>query len=697
MAGIKPRQSKDNLPAEGTSFVGRRQEIAEAKRLLQQRRLLTLTGVAGVGKTRLALRVAAQLRERFPDGVWLVELATLTDDELLTETVAGVFGVQVDGLLDYFRDKQLLLLLDNCEHVVDACARLADELLVTAPGLRILITSRQALRVAGEHLLEVASLPVAELPQAPGQAMRSPAVRLFIERAAAAWPGFRISGVDWETVAAICERLDGIPLGIELAAVRVRALSLQEILDRLHNHLEFLAECGRIAVPRLQTPRAAIDWSFNLCSAEEQEVWARASEFVDGFELGAAEAVCSGDGIDREAVLDLVDGLMDKSILSRVNQEAMARYRMLQPIRQYGQERLASSGRRTTIQARHLAHYRRLVLWAEREWLGPKEMDRFAQLHREHANLRTALEFSLTESGHERAGLEIVTSLWNYWFLSTCQGEGRYWLDRALELNPQPSAARAKALWVNGWLALIQSDLAVGLSMVRQCSSLAQRLGDESALARAIQVFGVAASMQYDIPSAVRLHEDALDRLRCVGDHTGVWIALLQLAVTTALLGEPERAAALGEECLAMSDASAQLSRSWAQWGLAIGRWSCGDRDGADVLIRESLRTNTQPFGSQWRVAHCLELLAWIAAADRQYRRAAGLLGAADPTWRASGTRPTELNYLALFHGKCEKRARCALGDEKFSTVFHEGARLTFDEAVAYALQTPTGPDQCPR
>jgi non-specific serine/threonine protein kinase len=696
MAGTKSHRLKGNLPAEVTSFVGRRREVAEAKRLLRRWRLLTLTGVAGVGKTRLALRVAGQMRETFPDGVWLVELAALTDDKLLTETVAGVFGIHVqsarplmDGLADYLQDKQLLLVLDNCEHLVEACAMLVDELLAAAPGLRVLITSRQTLGSAGEHLLEVAPLPVTDLSQATRRLTRSPAVRLFIERATTALPGFKINGVDLETIARICERLDGIPLAIELAAVRVRGLSLQQILDRLHDYLEFLAEGSRIAVPHLQTPRAAIDWSFDLCSAQEQEVWARASEFVDGFDLGAAEAVCSGDGIDAEEILDLVAGLVDKSIFRRVNHEDMARYRMLEPIRQYGQERLASSGRRMTIRVRHLAHCRRLVEWAEHEWLGPNEMDWLARLHREHANLRTALEFCLTESGQERAGLEMLTSLWNYWFLSCFQGESRYWLDRALESNPQSSEARVKALWASGWVALLQSDFAVGMSMVQQCRSLAEWLCDESGIAHATRVSGVAALLRGDIPSAVRLFENALGRLREVGDRGGVWISLLHLAVTTAILGEPERAVAFGEECLALSDAGAHLSRSWAQWGLAIGRWFTGDRHAAGILIRESLRTSKRPFGSQWSVAHCLETLAWIVAADGHYRRAARLLGAADPIWRASGTRPAKLRYLTPSHDQCEERARGALGDENFATAFQEGVQLRFDEAIAYALESP--------
>ncbi|MFC0109249.1 ATP-binding protein [Kibdelosporangium aridum] len=379
--------------------------------------------------------------------VWLVELAALTDDKLLLQAVADVLGIQdqsarpqLDTLADHFADKRLLLVLDNCEHLVDACAILVDQFLRAAPDLRVLATSRHALRAAGEHLLAVAPLPMPDLTQVRSLPTRYAAVRLFGERAAAALPGFRVDAVNRDTIARICHRLDGIPLAIDLAAVWARALSVHQILRRLDDYFEFLAEGSRVSVPRLRTLRATIDWSVDLCSVEEQEGWARLSEFIGGFDMDAAEAVCAG-----EAVLDVVDGLVDKSILTRANGAAMARYRMLEPIRQYGQQRLASSGQRTTVRTRHRDYYGRLAGQAEQAWLGAQELEQYAQLQREHVNLRAALEFCLTESGEEQAGLDTGSALWIYWFLSGSHTEGRYWLDRALESNPEPSPARAKA------------------------------------------------------------------------------------------------------------------------------------------------------------------------------------------------------------------------------------------------------------
>jgi non-specific serine/threonine protein kinase len=693
MVGTKSLLPKGNLPAEATSFVGRRKEIAQTKRLLSVARLVTLTGVAGVGKTRLALHAVGKLHEAFPDGVWLVELAALTDDKLLAQTVADVLGIQdrsarplLDTLSDYLEDKRLLFVLDNCEHLLDASAILADRLLKAAPELRILATSRHALRVAGEHLLEVASLPVPDLSRATSPSTRYAAVRLFAERAATARPGFKVDATSGKTIIRICDRLDGIPLAIELAAVRVRALSIQQILRRLDDYFGFLAEGSQTSVPRLRTLRATIDWSFDLCLPMERELWARLAVFAGGFELDAAESICAADNLAPEDVLDLVASLVDKSILTRVNGEARTRYRMLEPIRQYGQERLALSGQQTAIQARHRDHYGHLVEQAERAWLGPNELERFVQLQLEHANLRAALRFCLIESGQGRVGLEITASLWYYWFLCCSHTEGRYWLDRALESNPGRSSARAKALWVNGEVAMLQADIAAGLSMVEECRSLAQWLGDESALNHAIRVAGVAAFLRNDVPSGVRLLEDALAHFRGAGDHSGVWLTLFLLAMTTAVLGEPERAVAFGEECLALSHARAHLSRSWALRGLAIGRWLAGDRQGANRMIHEVIRIN-QPVIDRWGLAHGIEMLGWIAAAEGQHRRAARLLGAAAPLWQATGVLPSTLSHLAPSHNQCEQRTRRALGDEKFTTAFREGTRLTTREASAYALE----------
>ncbi|MBP2328569.1 putative ATPase [Kibdelosporangium banguiense] len=687
MTPTSSRRPKNNLPAEVTSFVDRRREVAETKRVLRRRRLLTVTGVAGVGKTRLVLRAAAQLREEFPDGIWLVELAGLTDDKLLPQTVADVLGLQdqsarstVDILFDYLRDKQLLLVLDNCEHLVDTSAILADALLGAAPELRILATSRQALGTTGEYLLEVPPLPVPDLRHVTSSSTPYAAVRLFAERAATAMPGFRVDATNHEVVAQICDRLDGIPLAIELAAVRVRAMSIRQMLARLGDYFEFLAGGSRVSAPRVQTLRRAIDWSFDLCSASERALWVRACVFADGFDLDAAEVICSCQEVARETVLDLVAGLVDKSVLIRMDHGDPARYRMPEPIRQYGEERLAPSGLRTALRARHRNHYRHLIENATREWLGPNEVEWLVRLQREHANIRAALEFCLTTPGEAQAGLEIAAAPWTYLILTGSHREGRHWLDQALELSQEPSSARANALWTGGWIALQQADVAAGQSMVEESRALAQRLHDESAFAHATRISGMAAFYQNDLQRAVTLLEDALTHHHAAGDLAGVWIALLQLTVATAVADDPERAVAFGEECLALSETRAHLSRSWALWSLGFVKWLTGDRQQAGKLIRESLRLGR--FHNQWGIAHSLEILAWIAAAEGDDEHAARLLGTARKVWKSVGTPMAGLTHLAPSHAQCVKRARRALGNEKFAAAFHKGTRLTLDEVI---------------
>jgi predicted ATPase len=699
MAGAGPGRLVGNLPGEVTSFVGRRREIARAARLLRRARLVTLTGVAGMGKTRLALRVAAQVREAFPDGVWLVELAALTDDTLLPQTVADVLGIQsrlhvptVDTLTDHLADTRLLLVLDNCEHLLDGCAALASRLLAAAPGVRILATSRQALGVAGEHLFEVPPLPVPD----PGQPMtaravaRHGAVRLFAERAAVARPGFTVDASNRATIVRVCQRLDGIPLAIELAALRVRALSVGEILAGLDDYLGFLAAGSRVAVPRVQPLRAAIDWSFALCWHDEQQLWIWASVFASGFDLAAAEAICSGQGIARDDVVDLVAGLVDKSILTRTGHDTdtPARYRMLEAIRHYGEERLAASGHLTAVRARHRDHYHRLATRAEQEWLGPNEYAWFTRLRREHPNLRAALEFCLTDPGQARAGLEITAALWHYWVRSGMHTEGRYWLDRALQLDPGPSPHRARALEASGHIALLQADTTTALSQLEQARALAHRLGDELTLAHTTLDFGVAAYIQNDHQHAVTLLEDALAHHQTLGDPAGVWLALIFLALTSAALGDPDRAVAFGEECLALSDnRGASSSRTYALCVLSLGRWLSGDQQQASRLIQEGLPVAHQ-FDDPWALAHYLELLAWIAGADGQHTRTARLLGAAHTVWRSTRTLPSGPTYLAVFHDLCEHHVRTALGDERFTTAFQHGTRFTLSQAIDYALET---------
>ncbi|MFF5207558.1 ATP-binding protein [Streptosporangium sp. NPDC000396] len=680
-----------NLPVEVTSFVGRRQELTEAKRLLAAERMVTLTGVGGVGKTRLALRVAAAVSATFPDGVWLVDLAPLGAGELLEETVAGTLGCQNQGDLaafaEFLQDKRLLLVLDNCEHLLDECAVLASKLLGMAPDLRILATSRQALHAEGEHLLDVPPLPVPEVTEeiSTDSETRYEAVRLFADRVAAVLPGFAITAANSGAVTRLCQRLDGIPLAIELAAVWMRALSVDQILDRLDDRFRLLTRGSPVVMPRQKTLRALVDWSYNLCSPEERMLWERLSVFSGGCDLEAIEQVCSGDGIAPENVFGVMTGLVDKSILLRKEHDSGVRHQMLETLRQYGWERLVESGQETALRRRHRDWCRDLAARAEIEWFGEHQMRWLVRIRDEQANVRAALEFCLNEPGEAWAALEIAAAMWIHRLSWSSPSEGHHWLGRALALERGPGVARAKALWVDAWLVLLGGDAAAAKPLIEESRVLAERLGDEAQLAGAINITGFAALLAGDFSRAFPLLEESLARYRALGYRGRAWTALFQLTMTAVLMGDLRSEALCQESLEICRRENARWSGSYALWIAGLGRWRRGDSRTAATMLRDALRFKL-PWNDRLGMAQCLEGLAWIAADERQDRRAVQLLGAAHMVWRSIGTSLPGLGHLAGFHDRYEARLRQDLGDEVFTLIFDHGSKLTLDRAVAYAL-----------
>ena len=392
----KKRLQRNNLPAQLSSFIGREAEIIEVKQLLAETRLLTLTGAGGCGKTRLALQVAADLLAEYPDGVWLVELAPASDADLVTQLTAKALRIPeqprralMETLVDRLRSKRLLLVLDNCEHLLDACAKLADALLKTCFNLRILATSREAIGVAGERVWQVPPLatpgPVAKISLE--SLCQFEAVRLFTERAVAVQPRFALTEATGPVVAKICSRLDGIPLAIELAAARTSALSVAQIAERLQDGFRLLSHGARTALPRHQTLQATMDWSYALLTEPEQLLFQRLAVFAGGFGLEAAENVCAGDRLQSDQILDLLTGLVEKSLALVHEHHGQMRYRMLEPIRQYAQERLAQSGAAATVQGRHVQYFLRLAQQIEPRLLGSEQQHGLDELEAEHANL----------------------------------------------------------------------------------------------------------------------------------------------------------------------------------------------------------------------------------------------------------------------------------------------------------------------
>ncbi|MFD8526046.1 ATP-binding protein [Streptosporangium canum] len=693
------RLQAQGLPAEVTGFVGRRHEVAEVKRLLSGARVVTLTGTGGVGKTRLALRVAADVVRAFRDGVWLVDLAALESPELLVQAVSEALEIRDHSsrppmrvLIEHLRDKQALVILDNCEHLLHDCAVLAETLVRSTPEVRILATSRQVLGIAGEQTLSVPalSLPDADVSRPSLESLAQyDAIQLFVERAGAVLPGFAVTEANRDAVEQICRRLDGIPLGIELAAVRLRALSVEQLLARLDDRFHLLTAGSRAALPRQQTLRALIDWSYALCTEQERLLWARASVFADGLDLTAAEAVCSGDGILREEVVDLVIGLVDKSVLirdDRPSSPSAARYRLLETVRQYGRERLAATGQAAAFQRRHRDYYRKLSAQAHAEQFGPSQVAWFTTLKIEHANLRAALEHCFARPEGIATGLGMAADLLYHWITNCYLAEGRRWLDQGLAARTGPDETRARALWTDSWLALIQADVASAAAMLEEAGALGERLGQEPVLAYVALYSGMVAMYRGDAGSAVALYEEAVTRHRSTGDPVGLALALIRLCLARSFLGDSPGAVSAAEECLAVCDAHGEgWHRAYAMMALGIEIWRQGDAPRAAGLEKESLRFNcslSDPLGAGIN----LEVLAWIAAAAKQYQKAARLLGILETVWQAIGAPLSGFGHLAGYHDECVSRVRRALGEPAFNTAVRRGARLAYDEALAYAL-----------
>lgn len=690
-----------SLGGEVTSFVGRQREAAEVRALLADSRLVTLTGTGGVGKSRLARRVAQGLRGAYSDGVWVVELAGLGEPTLLSQTILAALEVRDQSarepntvLIEYLADKRLLLMLDNCEHLVDECARLVAEVLAGAPWVRILATSRESLGIAGEQVWSVPplSVPGFEEVALPRELRQYEAVQLFEERAARALPGFSLGPGNEVAVASVCQRLDGLPLAIELAAVWTRTLSVEQILERLEDCYRLLTTGNRDASPRHRTLHAAVEWSFGLCSQEERRLWARLSVFPGEFDLAAAQRVCGDDELAGEDVFEGLAGLVEKSVLLRTQEHAgRARYRLLETLRQFGREQL-DGDREATLRRRHRDYYLALAEQAALDWFGPNQITWSARLRAERVNLWAALDYCLTTAGEARTGLRMASSLWFQWMACGYLREGRHWLNEALARDTAGTRERARALWAIGYVAIGQGEASTGLRLLQECRELAQRLGDKTALAYGTQFAGLAEVVRGERERGLALLEEALQRQRTVGTPNGTATALFYLALAHCHQGNIDRAIALAEECRAIC---AAYEESWclarAFWVLGLSRRILGELHEASVDVQQALRLQ-QALNDRLGSACCVEFLAWTAARSDPHR-AATLLGASAKLWSLLGRFLFGLANYLNWHEQCETHVRAALGETRFEDGYRRGWLLGPDEAVAYALgEPPTTP-----
>ncbi|WP_157875980.1 ATP-binding protein [Peterkaempfera griseoplana] len=697
-----------NLPAETTSFVGRRAELTETARLLGVSRLVTLTGPAGVGKSRLALRAAGTVQGLFPDGAWLVESAGVQDPSLLGHAVLEALGLADStarrpdrALVEQLADRELLLVLDGCEHLVDTCAGLVDALLRAAPGVRVLATSRQELRVRGEHLLVLAPLPVAEEGAVDGASAAEDAVRLFADRAAAVPGGFRVTAENRAAVAAVCRRLDGIPLAVELAAGRLRALSVEQIAERLDDRFRLLTGGSRTALPRHRTLRTAIGWSHELCTPQERLLWARLSVFADGFDLDAAEYVCPGGGIEAEEVLEVLSELVAKSVVVREAGSGGARYRMLDTVREYGAWWLRSLGEEGRMRRRHRDWYLGLATWGEVEWFSARQAETGDRTRLAHANLRVALDFCVTEPGEEQSALHLAGTLWFYWVGCGHLGEGRLWLDRALALAHEPTQARAKALWVTGYMATLQGDLRHARPLLEECRQQAVETGDDLALAYAVHRQGCAALIGDEPARAAVLFEEALWHYEKLGElNSNVLMAMFELGLAAVFQGDT----ATGERWMErVRDLCEEYGERWAYayglYAMAYSEWQLGEVGAARAHARECVRLN-HLFRDLVGVVLGLEMLALLTTepgadgASGDLREARLLQGAAHRLWQAVGIPLFGSRHFRAPHDECAARAEAGLTEHESAEAFRVGSALGLDAAVARALEGPAAAEK---
>ena len=681
-----------------TTFVGRGAELDEIRGGLSSSRLVTLTGVGGVGKTRLAIRTGWNLRRLFPDGVWVAELAGLDDGELLAQAVVSSLGIQdtstrwnATTLAARLAGQRLLLILDNCEHLLEACAELVTTLLHNCPDLNVLVTSRQALGIGGERVYPVCPLrlPPDDVPRTPQVLRGFEAITLFEDRAATAVPHFAVNEGNSSAVSGLCRRLDGIPLAIELAAASVRVLSPEQLLRRLDDRFNMLTSGSRASLPRHQTLQASIDWSFDLCTEQERLLWARASVFVESFTLEAAEAVCADAELPRAQVLNAVTGLLDKSVIVRDERETGVRYRLLESIRQYGHAVLQASADEQALQQRHRDWYLELAEDTHRHWFGPEQAACIATMRAEQANIRAALEYCLSTPDISHAGLRIADACHDLWRVGGLTSEGRAWFDRLLTHDQVPSAPRARALTSASYLALLHSDLPAATQILRENRELAGELHDET-LAMLHKVPEALAAMErQDFLQAVTLCEE-FTAWQPSDDLEWRTTALVLLGSSHTVRGEQEQARRRLQKLLDVCEKHQETwRRAYALWGLGLVAWREGDYKHAEALERACLATQ-RGFHDQFCAVVCLEAMSWIAISTGRHKDGARLAGAAHGLRRESLS--PLVPYLTGYRDRCEEQARRALGEKTYTGLFDEGARLTFGQVARQLLGDNSAP-----
>jgi predicted ATPase/DNA-binding CsgD family transcriptional regulator len=687
------RVARGNLPAELTSFIGRRRQIQDVKSALTTARLVTLVGPGGVGKTRLALRSATDLRRGIADGVWLVEFAGLSDAELVTKAVMTSLGLRdessrwpVSRLIEYVASKRLLLVFDNCEHLIDACAVLADALLREAPWLRILATSRQPLRVAGETVIQVGplSVPDAGGRLTPDRIAQSEAVALLVGRATEAGVAFEVTADNQAAVVELARRLDGIPLAIELASVRLRTLGLDQLIARLNDRFQLLVGGSRTAPRRHQTLEATIAWSHDLLGPDDRAVLRRLSVFAGSFSLEAAEKVGQAGTTMPADMLDSLTSLLERSFVVREGTSGRARYRLHETMREFAHLRLVEAGEEAVARDAHRSFFAGLCRFTELDITRADDvLASLDELDLEADNIRTALRHSLDDPDGADLGLTMAAGLGQYW-RNRAVSEGAHWIEALLARHGRDDAIRSRALFVRISLAVVQGDHAAGLEAVAEATAIARRLKADPLLVRILAYQAALEVIAGDLSAAHATSADATALAALLGDDLSFIAAAQSEAFIAFLDGDFVRMRDVG---LAAASRSRQIDElfmlSVHLTSAGMGALMLGEHAAAEAALIEALRA-TLVIDDRPGLVLRMDALASSAAMAGNAQRAAALLGASEMLRLDIGAQVSP--FTSPLVANAREQAKAVLGEDRYIRAFDEGAGLDREGAVALAL-----------
>ncbi len=683
-----------------TSFVGRRRELDAARACLQHAHLVSLIGPGGVGKTRLAEELAARSARAFRDSVRWIDLAAVRDPDTVPSAAAAALGVTdqsnrpvLDKLADHTRSRHMLIVVDNCEHLLPAVITLVTTLLDAAPEIRIVTTSREPLGIAGEQTYV---LPPLGTPPA-GTGCRAvdiapfEAVTLLVERARNTVSGFELTDANADAVAQLCRSLDGIPLAVELAATRLRSLSPSQLVERIDRRFALLTGGNRSALPRQQTLRALIDWSHDLCSDDERLLWARLSVFPGSFDLEAAEAVCGFGALPEDEIVDLLDRLVAKSLVGTDRATEDLRYLQLMTVREYGAELAESIGETAELFRRHRDHYAARAARSAQDWCGSTQREILTRLRIDHPNHIAALDWSLREESSSPTTAEFAVALRYHWIAGGNLADGRSRIERILHSATDPVRERGDALWVAAWIALIQGDHDAAEQHLIECHSLAATLADDRLRAHADHWAALHALFRGRTADAIAGYESAIGVHRAHGDTAAVLTASFQLAMAQIYDGRADDALTT---CNAVLDLSGRYGENWNRayslWVSSLVHLHQGASGAAVDAARDALRIQ-RSYKDKICTALSIEVLAWTCAGSGDPRRSAQLFGAADAVWTRLGTDIAAFGpHVTDDSRAARRRAVDALGEAAFGKLAAEQAGTTIDEAVAFALGEST-------